>query len=68
VLLVSQGAEVWGTYDPETTEVTLGRDMPRSEELTDHASLHTILNSGAVHTLTEDRMPESAPTAAVFRY
>lgn len=68
VLLVSQGAEVWGMYDPETTEVTLGQDMPRSEELSDHASLHTILNGGEVHTLTEDRMPEASPMAAVFRY
>lgn len=67
-LLVTTGQDIMGTYSQATGEVLVGDDVPGAEDLSDFASIHTILNSGEVYSLPPEDMPEPSGMAAVFRY
>ncbi|MHB0875683.1 MAG: baeRF7 domain-containing protein [Anaerolineae bacterium] len=67
-LLTANSGGVLGAYRPESGDVALGADVPGAEDLSDFASMHTILNGGEVYVLPLERMPTSSGMAAVFRY
>jgi len=68
-LLIRENTQLWGTYDAKAQKVEILDDSHSNrEELLNFASVHTFLNSGNVYILQEDKMPDSQPVAAVFRY
>lgn len=69
ILFVAKGKQVWGAYDLSRNEVHLHEKRePRSENLLDLAAVQTFLNGGTIFVMDQDKMPESAFLAAVFRY
>ncbi|GAP98687.1 baeRF3 domain-containing protein [Leptolyngbya sp. NIES-2104] len=68
-LFVPVGVQRWGRFNPDTNEIEIHNEaQPEDEDLLDAAALQTILNGGTVYAVEPDRMPSSAPIAAVFRY
>jgi hypothetical protein len=61
---------IWGKFDPESGEVTLteGPDGDDVEDLSDFATIHTILNQGDAYPAAQVDMPQACALAAVFRY
>jgi hypothetical protein len=68
-LLVSEGAQRWGSFDPSTRTVEVA-DEPANgrEELLNLAAGQTVRASGKVHVVPRQEMPEQANAAATFRY
>ncbi len=59
----------WGKFDPDSSQVErLKPDDASAWDLLDYAAVHTLLNDGVVFAVHANRMPESGPAAAVFRY
>lgn len=68
-LLVAGGAHLWGRFDPQSREAAVhGEPQPEDEDLLDFTAVQTLVNSGAVHVLEQEAMPEGAAVAAVYRY
>lgn len=68
-LFVAKGQTVWGVVDPDTGEAQrIAASVPGSEDLLDHAAVHTLLHDGTVYALDRSDMPAEPPLAAVFRY
>jgi len=68
-LFVATGQRRWGTFDPNTTTLTVHEAAePRDIELVNDTIIHTLLNGGTVYVVTPARLPEAAPLAAMFRY
>ena len=70
-LFVAEDSEVWGTFDPASSKVTVRKEGPRTYDdlaLVDFAATHTLLNGGAVYVLPQDDMPADKPVAAIFRW
>ncbi len=69
VLFFVIGYREWGTIDPEGNILQKGKEQKsKGEDLLDFAAVHTFLNGGTVFPLSPERMPDSTPLAAVFRY
>jgi hypothetical protein len=69
VLFVAVGIQRWGTFDPESGQISLHQEVqPGDEDLLDFAAIHTILNGGVVFAVAPEQMPDKANVAAVFRY
>ncbi len=69
VLFVAVGVHQWGSFDPETSKVTLSEEAhPGSEDLLDLAAAQTFLNNGTVYAVEPSKMPDTEPLAALFRY
>jgi hypothetical protein len=69
VLLVAEGREQWGTYDPDTGQLELHPNRePEDEDLLDVAATYSLLAGGMVYMISPDQMPTPAPLAAIFRY
>ncbi len=68
-LLVSDSLEKTGTFD-EGTHSVKGHSANASEEedLVNDAAVQTILHAGQVYSVSNKKMPNGAPLAAVFRY
>lgn len=68
-LLADVQLHLWGRQDPSTgsLEIHLVQE-PGDDDLLDLAVAETLRHSGAAYSLPAERMPESAPVAAVFRY
>ncbi len=68
-LLVSDTLEKTGAFD-ETTHSVVGhaRDASEEEDLVNDAAVQTILHAGQVFCVSNKKMPNGAPLAAVFRY
>jgi hypothetical protein len=68
-LFVTLGLQQWGTFHPDTQEVTVVQTPSlEHEDLLDTAALRTLINSGTVYAVPPERMPTDALLAAVFRY
>lgn len=68
-LFVSEDAGWWGSYDPDTDRAIVSASpAPDDEDLLDLAMLHTLLNSGEVHSLAADEMPHGEDVVALLRY
>lgn len=68
-LFVARGQTVWGIVDPDTGQVErVPASATGSEDLLDHAAVHTLLHDGTVYSLDRAEMPTDSPVAAVFRY
>jgi hypothetical protein len=69
-LFVAVDTEEWGVFDAKTGSVTVekGSSPGNCCDLLNLAARHTLLNGGAVHALSRDRMPRRASAAALFRY
>jgi hypothetical protein len=68
-LLLQEGAEAWGHYDPDTaqTEIRVGRD-PLDTDLLDLAARQTMLHGGDAYLVEPQEMPGHGPIAAVYRF
>ncbi len=68
-LLVSDSLEKTGTFD-ERTHAVKGHatGLSEDEDLVNDAAVQTILHAGQVLSLSNKKMPNGAPLAAVFRY
>ncbi len=68
-LFVAVGLQQWGAFDPGTHRLELFPEAaPGAEDLLDFAAIHTLLQGGAVFSVTPDEVPDGPPAAAVFRF
>jgi len=68
-LMLAEGAELWGRFDENTGEVTMGGDaMAAGHDLLDEVAARVLRHGGAVAILSLDEMPDAAPAAAVLRF
>jgi hypothetical protein len=69
VLFVAVGVQRWGTFNLKTGSIRLYQErLPGHQDLLDFAAVHALQNSGMVYALESERLPHSAPVAAIFRY
>jgi hypothetical protein len=69
LLFVIPDLQQWGTFDPGTDEIHLHKkEKTGDEDLLEFAAIQTLLNGGIVYLVGAEKMPESDPLAAVFRY
>lgn len=66
-LFVDLNQEYYGKYDQENDTVKIS-EKNNGEDLTDLATIMTILHDGKVYALESERMPAKSPLAAVFRF
>jgi hypothetical protein len=66
---VAKNSHVWGRFNAEEGTVDV-QGMPDATaiDLLDDAVLHTLTNSGTVHIVSPDQVPEHADVAAILRY
>ncbi|MEX0701979.1 MAG: hypothetical protein WD069_07775 [Planctomycetales bacterium] len=68
-LFVARGQTVWGLVDPDTGEAQrVAASVTGSEDLLDHAAVHTLLHDGVVYAVDRAELPDDGPIAALFRY
>jgi len=68
-LFIQQGAHIWGHFDPATQQLEIhDEQQPGDDCLINEAAMQVLLNGGYVHMLPQDKMPEGAVVAALFRY
>lgn len=68
-LFVAVDVQQWGSFDPEAMELQMHTDAELGDEdLLDAAVAQTLLNGGTVYAVESEKVPDSAPLAAVFRY
>jgi hypothetical protein len=68
-LLVDLDHQVWGSFDPETAEVTThDKEESGDEDLVDLAAIYTLMHGGNTHALNADEMPDGVSLGAVYRY
>ena len=68
-LLVSDTLEKTGTFDERTHSVKgHATDASDDEDLVNDAAVQTILHAGQVFCVSNKKMPNGTPLAAVFRY
>ncbi len=68
-LFVPLGQQIWGEFDPDTMGVDLHPEPePDDEDMLDFVAIHTLLNGGTVYVVEPEKMPDSIPAAAIFRY
>lgn len=68
-LLMAEGAELPGQFDEATYSVKPGSGRgDGGQDLVNVAALFTLLNRGEVHVVPADKLPNSAPMIAVYRY
>ncbi|MEX2404692.1 MAG: hypothetical protein WD625_11200 [Balneolales bacterium] len=69
VLFVPRNGHYWGVYNPEEARVKkMERGENGSEDLIDLAAVYTVVNSGKVYTVDQDKIPGEGEIAGVFRY
>jgi hypothetical protein len=67
-LFVPDETEVWGTFDQNTTTMSLHTQQePGDEDLVDAAAFYTLQNRGTVYELPKIEMPYELPVAAILR-
>jgi Bacterial archaeo-eukaryotic release factor family 3 len=68
-LFVAVGIQQWGTFDPDSGQVTLLQEpAPDADDLLNLAALLTYSEGGSVFGLAPENMPDGQAVAAVFRY
>ncbi|MDR4508664.1 MAG: hypothetical protein MRJ65_10595 [Candidatus Brocadiaceae bacterium] len=69
LLFVAIGIQQWGTFDPKRNVVCLhAKAEPHDEDLLDFAAVHTFVNGGTIYAVNLERMPNTEPIAALYRY
>jgi len=69
LLFVLPDLQQWGTFDPGTDEIHLHKkEKTGDEDLLESAAIQTLLNGGTVYMIGAEKMPDTGPLAAVFRY
>ena len=69
LLFVVPDFKQWGTFDPSRDEIHLHKkEKTGDEDLLEFAAIQTLLNGGTVYMVGAEKMPDSDPLAAVFRY
>ena len=69
LLFVIPDLQQWGTFDPGTDEIHLHKkEKTGDEDLLEFAAIQTLLNRGTVYMVGAEKMPDTDPLAAVFRY
>jgi hypothetical protein len=68
-LFVVEGTQIRGTFNPETSALTIeAQESGNNEDLLDKTVVQTLLTGGAVFVVAQEKMPALAPMAALFRY
>lgn len=68
-LFVSRDAHVPGRYDPVSRRIEVHAEpLAGDQDLLNLAAVRTYLSAGRVHVVSEDRMPEGASVAAIYRF
>jgi hypothetical protein len=68
-LFVAVGVQQWGSFDPQSNELEIHGDTePGDDDLLNLAAIQTFLNGGTVYAVEPNKVPDTAPVAAVFRY
>jgi hypothetical protein len=68
-LFVDINGHIWGTFDPEKSEVlTREKSGEGNEDLLDFAAIQTFLNGGKVFVVSHNKMPNRKEAAAIYRY
>lgn len=68
-LLVRAGAEMWGSYDPETARTNTDTEtQPLDSDLLDLAARQTLLHGGEAYLIEPEEMPCEGAIAAVYRF
>jgi hypothetical protein len=69
ILLVSDSLETTGSFD-QSTHTVKGRETgaAEDEDLVNDAVVQTILHAGQVYVVSNGKMPNGAPLAAVYRF
>lgn len=69
MLMLADGAELWGRFDEASGKVTMGGDATAAgHDLLDDVAARVLRHGGAVTILSLDEMPDAAPAAAVLRF
>ena len=69
LLFVIPDLQQWGTFNPGTDEIHLHKkEKTGDEDLLEFAAIQTLLNGGTVYMVGAEKMPDTDPLAAVFRY
>ena len=69
MLILAEGAEIWGRFDEATGNVTLGGEAATAgQDLLDGIAAQVLRHGGAITILSLDEMPDAAPAAAVLRF
>lgn len=69
VLFVAVGIQQWGKYNSENNTINLyDEQLPGTEDLLDLAAAQTFFNNGIVYAVDPDKMPDTKPLAALYRY
>ncbi|WP_298708951.1 hypothetical protein [Chitinophaga sp.] len=69
LLLVAEGAHLWGAFVKETNQLQLHDQEQEGDECMVNAAVTQALMNGAeVHVMDPDKMPSGAVMAAVMRY
>ncbi len=69
ILFLSIEARVWGTADPDGTNVEVHDERsPKNRELLDLAAVATWSTGGRVHAVADDEVPGGGLVAALLRY
>jgi len=68
-LLVCDDRQYWGHFDAQQRQLDM-HDSPAAEdeELLNLAMVMTLEQSGTVHVVTQDRLPDHKPAVAILRY
>lgn len=68
-LFVAAGRQAWGSFNPETQEVTVSQEQKLGDrDLLNLAAIHTFLHGGSVYAVEPSDVPGGGLAAAVFRY
>ena len=68
-VFVASRAHQWGSFNPVDVTVELRTEpQPGDEDLLDRVAFDTWGNRGMVYVVDQERMPDTTPVAAVFRY
>lgn len=66
---VPHNKQLWGTFDPETSEVHLAaEETPDTYDLYDQFAVYTLMRKGQVFVVEPGTLPDGADAAAIFRY
>jgi hypothetical protein len=69
VAFVATDVQEWGRFNAADNSAER-RDEPEpgDQDLLDFVALRTYLNSGSVHVLALDEMPDTSPVSTLYRY
>lgn len=68
-LFVSLDVQKWGHFDPDSMELEIHHEArPGDEDLLNAAAIQTIFHGGTVYAVEPEKVPDTTPAVAVFRY